>query len=137
MKTFNLDNEPKIKAGFTTPEGYFNHFSEKIMQQLPEKETKVISIFAKRKTWIYSAVAVFVLGISIPVYNQFNSKSKEIDAAALENYIAYHSSITQTDIVNMLDEKDIDNMSVDLKIDNQSIENELSDNSNIEQYLTN
>ena len=50
MKTFKLENEPKIESGFKTPDHYFEDFSAKIMQQLPENEPKVISIFQKRKT---------------------------------------------------------------------------------------
>ena len=49
MKTFKLENEPKIESGFKTPDHYFEDFSAKIMQQLPENEPKVISIFQKRK----------------------------------------------------------------------------------------
>jgi hypothetical protein len=50
MKNLNLENGPKITTGFTTPEGYFDDFSARIMQQLPVNEPKVISIFSKRKT---------------------------------------------------------------------------------------
>ena len=43
MKTIKIENEPKIKTGFTVPENYFEDFSAKMRQQLPEKEPKVIS----------------------------------------------------------------------------------------------
>jgi hypothetical protein len=38
MKTFKLENEPKIKSGFKAPENYFDDFSEKVLQQLNKKE---------------------------------------------------------------------------------------------------
>lgn len=137
MKTFKLENEPKIESGFTTPENYFDTFSTRVMQQLSEEEPKVISLFSRRKTWIYAAVAVLVLALTIPVYNNFYSRSSDIDQATLENYIAYHSTVSDTDIVNLLDEKDIQKINIDLNIDDKMIENELSEDNNLEHYLVN
>ena len=137
MKTFKLDNEPKIKTGFTVPENYFEDFSTKMMQQLPENEPKVISIFARKKTWMYAAAAILVLALSLPIYNNYFSHSSEIDEATLENYITYHSTVSDTDIVNLLNEQDIQKMSVDLDIEDVTIENELSQNKNLEHYILN
>lgn len=137
MKTFKLDNEPKIKTGFTVPENYFEDFSTKMMQQLPENEPKVISIFARKKTWMYAAAAILVLALSLPIYTNYFSHSSEIDEATLENYITYQSTVSDTDLVNLLDEQDIQKMSVDLDIEDITIENELSQNKNLEQYLLN
>ena len=67
MKTFKLQNEPKIETGFKTPDHYFENFSIKIMEQLPKNEPKVISIFQKRKTLIMMAAAVLVLALMIPI----------------------------------------------------------------------
>lgn len=137
MKTFSTENEPKIKSGFTTPDDYFDKFSERLMQNLPEKEVKVISIFAKTKTWIYAAAAILVLEISIPVLNQFFNHTSGIDDATIENYIANNSSISENDYVTLLDEKDIQKMSIDLKIEDEALENELTNNNNLEQDLIN
>lgn len=137
MKTFKLENEPKIKSGFTTPENYFDDFSAKILQQLPNNEPKVISIFSNRKTWIYAAAAIFVLALTVPVYNNYQTKSAEIDAVTLESYISYHSTVSDADLVNLLDENDIQKMNVDLDITDKNIEDELSANKNLEQYLLN
>jgi len=137
MKTFKLENEPKIESGFKTPENYFDNFSARVMEQLPKEEPKTISLFDRRKTWIYAAAAVMVLALSIPVYNNFYSHSTEIDETTLENYISYHSTVTDTDLVNLLDEKDIQKISVNLNIEDKAIENELSTDNNLEQYLLN
>ena len=137
MKTFKLDNEPKIKTGFTVPDNYFEDFSTKMMQQLPENEPKVISFFARKKTWMYGAAAILVLALSLPIYNNYFSHSLEIDADTLENYIADQSTVSDIDLVNLLDEQDIQKMSVDLNIEDITIENELSQNKNLEQYLLN
>lgn len=137
MKTFKLENEPKIESGFTTPENYFGTFSARVMQQLPKEEPKVISIFSRKKTWLYTSAAILVLALTIPIYNNFYSRSSEIDEAALENYISYHSTVSDADLVNLLDEKDIQKINIDLNIDDKIIENELSDDNNLEHYLLN
>jgi hypothetical protein len=137
MKTFKLDNEPKIETGFKVPDNYFEDFSAKMMQQLPENEPKIISIYARKKTWMYASAAVVVLTLSLPIYNNYFSNSSEIDEATLENYITYHSTVSDTDLVNLLDEQDIQKMSIDLDIEDATIENELSENNNLEQYLLN
>jgi len=137
MEIFKLENEPKIATGFTIPENYFENFSTKMMQQLPEKETKVISLFARRKTWMYAAAAIVVLALTVPVYNHFYTHSSEIDEVTLENYIAYHTTVSDEDLVNLLDEKDIQKLSVGYTIEDKVIENELSANNSLEQYLLN
>ena len=137
METFKLNNEPKINSGFAVPENYFEDFSAKMMQQLPVNEPKIISFYARKKTWMYAAAAILVLALSIPIYTNYFSHSSEIDDATLENYITYQSSVSATDIVNLLDEHDIQKMSIDLHIEDITIENELSQNKNLEQYLLN
>lgn len=138
MKTFKLENEPKIESGFKTPENYFDDFSARVMQQLQKEEPKTISLFARRKTWMYAAAAVLAMALSIPVvYNNFHNRSPEIDATTLENYISYHSTVTDAELVNLLDEKDIQKINIDLNIGDRAIENELSAENDLEQYLLN
>ena len=138
MKTFKLDNSPKIESGFKTPENYFDTFSARVMQQLPKEEPKTISLFSKRKSWIYAAAAVLVLALTLPVvYTNFYRSSPEIDEATLENYISYNTSISDTDLVNLLDEKDIQKIDIGMNIEDKTIENELSENKNLEHYLLN
>ena len=137
MKTFKLENEPKIKSGFIIPESYFDHFSEKVMQQLPKEDPKVISLFLRRKSWIYAAAAIIGLGLIIPIYNNFDSHSSEINEVILENYIVNKSDISDTELASLLDEEDIQKMSIGLDLEDKSIENELSINTNLEQYITN
>ena len=142
MKTFKLDNTTKIESGFKIPENYFETFSQRVMQQLPKEEAKadsrIISLFSKRKSWIYAAAAVLVLALALPVaYNNFYKSSPEIDKATLENYISYNTNISDVDLVNLLDEKDIQNMDIGMNIEDITIENELSENKNLQNYLSN
>lgn len=135
MKNFKLDNEPKITSGFQIPENYFDNFSEKVMNQLPEKETKVVSIFQKRKNLIMSVAAVLVISLSIPFYNNLTSSSDELDQATLENYITNQSTINQYDLISLLETKDIENIKIDSNLEDSAIEDLLTTNDNFENII--
>lgn len=136
MKTFKLENEEKIKTGYTVPENYFEDFSARVMQHVTAEEPKVISFFKRRSTWTYTAAALFVMALSIPIFNQYN-QSKEIDNATIENYLTANASISDAELISLLDEKDIQEMNIELNIEDNTIENELSKNKDLEQYLLN
>lgn len=136
MSDFKLDKEPKIGTGFTTPEGYFDTFQQKVMRNLPvQKEPKVISIFGRRKTWIMSVAAILVLALMIPVYNNFSPNEEEIDATSMENYLAYQTNISQYDLINLLDSTDIQSLGIDLALEDKTIEDILTTNNNLENYI--
>lgn len=118
MKQFDLNNDPKIETGFKIPENYFEQFEAKIMAQLPAKEVKVISIFQKRKFWYGAVAAVFVLGISVPLY--LNSL-KESTATTYE-YLAQESNLTTDDIAMHLSDEDI--TEIEASLDLYTAENE-------------
>lgn len=137
MNHFKLDNEPKITSGFTTPEGYFDSFSDKVLEKLPsssDKEVKVFSLSKSRKPWYYAAAAVIVLALSIPIYNIFATSTHEIDSVSLENYLVYHP-VSDDVIVDLLDQEDIDKMALELNVDDAAIEEFLKSNSNLEEYI--
>ena len=135
MKDFKLDNESKITSGFTMPDGYFDTFSDKVLAQLPKQEQKVISIFNSRKTWYFAAAAVLILMLCIPLYTNYSTQQEEIDSATLENYIAYQSTISEEEIVDLLEPEDLDKIKLDFNVDDAAIEDALNSNSNLEQYI--
>lgn len=135
MKEFKLDNEPRITSGFTTPDGFFDTFSEKVLAQLPEEEPKIISLFSSRKTWYYAVAAILVLMLSIPLYTRYSTYQEKIDSATLENYIAYQSSISEDQIVDLLEQEDLDKMKIELNVDDAIIEDVLKSNTNLEEYI--
>ena len=135
MNDFKLDNKPKIETGFKTPDHYFDDFSAKVLQQLPENEPKVISIFAKRKTWLFAVAAVLILALSIPIMNTFETQQTVLDKTTLENYLTNHAAISDDDLVDLLDEDDIQKIKMDYKIEDKAIEDLLSTNSDLEQYI--
>jgi short subunit fatty acids transporter len=135
MKTFKLENEPKIETGFKTPDHYFENFSIKMMEQLPKNEPKVISIFQKRKTLIIVAAAVLVLALMIPILSPSSTNTKEMDATALENYITYQSNVNQYDLISVLETEDINNIKTGIVLEDETIEDHLSVNSNLENLI--
>lgn len=134
MKDFKLDNEPKISSGFSTPDGYFDAFSEKMLEQIPEQESKVISIFSTRRILYYAAAAVVLLMISLPLYTRYADSQNEIDSATLENYITY-STISEDEILSLLEQEDLDQMKTEFNIEDSVIEDVLKSNSNLEEYI--
>jgi uncharacterized membrane protein YjgN (DUF898 family) len=136
MKAFKLENEPKIKPGFKTPDHYFETFSSKVMQQLPKEDPKVISLFQKRKFIIMMVAAVLVLALMIPVLNVFSTKNKELDETTLETYLAYQSNINQYDLISILETEDINKIKTVTVLEDKAIEDFLTTNSNIENLLT-
>ena len=135
MKTFKLENEPKIESGFKTPDDYFDNFSIKMMEQLPASNPKVISIFQKRKNLFLMIAAVLVLALMIPSLNNWYTNKQELDSTLLENYITYQSNVNQYDLINGLETEDIGKIKISMAIEDKTIEDVLSVNSNLENLL--
>jgi hypothetical protein len=134
---FTLSNHPKIEPGFKVPDGYFEQFPDRLMQQVPAQEVKVVSLKSTRAWLYFVAASLAAVILSLPIYQHYQSKAEEVDAATLENYLAYHAALTEEDIVNLLDEKDLEKMKLDLNIADKDLEEALEETPNIEQYLIN
>ena len=137
MKDFKLDTNEKITSGFKIPDNYFDDFSEKVMQRLPKEEPKLISFYARNKRWIYSAAAVLVLALSVPIVYQMQNKEAEMTSSEVENYLVNNTTLSDDDIVNLLEQEDIDKLKAETPIAQDALEDILSNNSEIEQYITN
>jgi hypothetical protein len=137
MKAFKLESEPKTESGFKTPENYFENFSEKVMQQLPEKETGVISLYHKNKRIFMAVAAILILALFVPLFNTTPtiSNSDAIDAVALENYLSYQSNINQYDLINDLEYDEIDNIKTTVVLEDATIEEILVSNANLEHLI--
>lgn len=136
MKTFKLENEPKIKSGFKTPEHYFDDFSEKVLQQLNEKEVKVIPFYKRQKTLSLAAAAVIGFALLIPIVNNYKANSNELDEATLETYLSYHSNISQYDLIQKLDDSDIEKLGNDVTLEDETLEDILAASPNIEHLIS-
>jgi len=137
MKTFKLENEPKITTGFKTPDDYFDDFSAKVLQQINEtKEVKVIPIYKRKNVLSMLAAAVVFIGLLIPIVNNYNNTSKELDEATLETYLSYQSNLNQYDLIKELDTKDIDKLNKTVALEQETLEDILSSNPNIENLIS-
>lgn len=137
MKDFKLDANEKITSGFKIPDNYFDDFSKKVMQRLPKEEPKVISFYARNKRWIYSVAAVLVLALSVPIVYQMQNNEAEMTSSEVENYLVNNTTLSDDDIVNLLEQEDIDKLKTETPIAQDALEDILSNNSEIEQYITN
>jgi hypothetical protein len=136
MKAFKLENEPKIKTGFKTPDHYFDDLSAKVLQQINEKEVKVIPIYKRKKVLSLVAAAAIVIALMIPVVNNYNATSKELDEATLETYLSYQSNLNQYDLAKELDTKDIEKLGKSVALEQETLEDILSSNPNIENLIS-
>jgi hypothetical protein len=138
MKEFKLENEPKIVSGFKTPEHYFDNFSAKVFDRIneEEKEVKVIPFYKRKKTFTWLAAAVVVFALMIPIVNNYNATSNELDETTLENYLSYQSNLNQYDLIQTLDTKDIQELNNNVALENETLEDILSSNPNIERLIT-
>ncbi|WP_125720157.1 hypothetical protein [Flavobacterium ustbae] len=136
MKTFKLENEPKIKSGFKAPENYFDTFQEKVLQQLNEKEVKVIPFYKRTKIISLAAAAVIGFALLIPIVNHYKTNSNELDEATLENYLSYHSNISQYDLIQNLDDNDIEKLGNDVTLEDETLEDILVASPNIEHLIS-
>jgi hypothetical protein len=136
MKAFNLENEPKIKSGFKTPDHYFDDLSARVLLQINEKEVKVIPIYRRKKVLSLVAAAAIVIALMIPVVNNYNATSKDLDEATLETYLSYQSNLNQYDLAKELDTKDIEKIGKGVALEQETLEDILSSNPNIENLIS-
>jgi len=138
MKAFKLENEPKIKTGFQTPDHYFDDLSARVLQQINEREVevKVIPIYKRKKVLSLAAAAAIVMALTIPIVNNYKATSKELDEATLETYLSYESNLNQYDLMKELDTKDIDKLNKSVALEQETLEDILSSNPNIENLIS-
>lgn len=138
MKEFKLENEPKITAGFKTPDHYFDTFSAKVLEQINEGEPKikVIPLYKRKKVISIAAAAAIFIAFLIPTANHYYKASKELDEATLETYLAYQSNLNQYDLIKELDSKDIDKLNKNVALEDETLEDILATNPNIENLIS-
>jgi len=110
MKDFKLDIPEKINTGFIIPNNYFDNFSDRVLIQLPIKESKIISFYARNKKWIYSAAAILILSLSLPLVYKMDNSEEQLNAVDIENYLTQQSTISEDELINLLEQEDIDQL---------------------------
>jgi hypothetical protein len=134
---FTFSNHPKIRSGFEVPDGYFEQFPEQLMRKVPATAKKVVVLKRNASRWYIVAASLMAGIVSLTYYQQHQITLQDIDAVTIENYLTYHASVTEEEIVNLMDEKDLEKMKLDLNIADKDLEEALDETPNIEQYLIN
>lgn len=78
-----LINKMGKKTPFTVPEGYFDQFAERLMDQLPDSKPKKAIVYRLRP-WLYAAMFAGLLGWSASLFfsNDLTDADKQKLAAA-------------------------------------------------------
>lgn len=135
MNDFKLNEEKRISSGFTLPDGYFDSFGKRLTARMPETQPAVITLWGRSKKWIYTAAAVVVLSVSIPVVDYFRATKQPQDVAEVENYLSYQSTITDDDLIELLSHEAAETPAGDAE--SAALEEILTDNAHLEDYITN
>ncbi|WP_291146698.1 hypothetical protein [Flavobacterium sp. UBA7680] len=136
MKELKLENEPKVKSGFKTPDHYFDTLSAKVLEEINEREVKVIPLYKRKKVISIAAAAAVFVAFLIPTANHYYKASKELDEATLETYLTYQSNLNQYDLIKELDTKDIDKLNKNVALEEETLEDILATNPNIENLIS-
>lgn len=137
MKDFNLNNE-KIKSGFKVPEGYFEQFESKMLNQLiVENEPKVISLWQNKRVWMTSIAAVLLVSIALPVYFSMNDvTTNKVEDETIETYLAMQPTMTNYEIASQLTNEDFASLEESLALNDDAVELYLEENyQNVDLYL--
>ena len=126
MNDFKLNEGQKITPGFTTPDDYFENFTNRLMQQLPKHEAKVVPLYKRKPVW-FSAAAGFIIMVTLGVfYTTTTSAVSQPDDAAIENYLVYQANVNSYDLMQNLDQQDIDELEESIVINDDAIKDYLT-----------
>ncbi len=134
MKPFEFDKQPKISAGFTTPEGYFEKSAAEILSQM-KAQPKRLSLWERNKKMLLASAAVVVFGLSVSLF--WNSNPKEYDEAhwlAVETYVTEHVDLTDEAYIDYFNKNDFENL-YQSQNESKVIEEVLLENSDFENYI--
>lgn len=130
MKKFKLDQHPKIETGFRIPDHYFEELPAKVMQRL--QNTPVISL-RSRRSWVWSAAAILILALALPLLNKLQLSDAKVDSVAIENYLVTQSGISSYELAELLSPEELSQLQ-DYQLDDMQIEEALSQQ-DVEHYI--
>ena len=104
MKTFNLEQHPKITIGFEMPnDQYFDNLTNIVTQKIARMPHKVVPLYSKKWFWFKAVAAAIIVGLFVNSLNTVATNSTQ----KLDDYMVADSSITIDEISEHLTEKDI------------------------------
>lgn len=135
MKPFELDKKPGHYDGFRVPDGYFDTLPDRVFARLETERNVRRTRYGRKRNWWVAAAAVMLLALFVPLaWQQFSTTP--VDPAALENYLNDEAGLTSYEVGAFLDERDLSKIEAELPVDHQAIEDALSQNANLENYIT-
>ncbi len=135
MKSIKLNTKPRIKTGFTVPEGYFESFSEELMNQVKDRDSKVIPI-KFRFVIKLSVAASIVLFLGLGTYFYIETKSENDYTDQIELYLTSNTQLTTHDIVYFMEYSDVSSLESKHNLHPEEIEGFLLDSYEIEEIIT-
>lgn len=129
MNNFKLDKSQKIKTGFTAPDAYFESFTDRLMQQLPQPEVKVVALYRRMPVWL-SAAAAFVVMFTVGLFfitNTTAARASQPDSAAIENYLVYQTNVNSYDLIDHLNTQDIKELEASITLNDDAIKDYLTE----------
>jgi hypothetical protein len=134
MKNFKLTKNSKIPSGFKIPDSYFDDLESKLDKKLYKKEPQLVLFYKNNKSWIYSAAAILVVAVSIPLYTLNPAEANKATTKDIENYITNRNIITEEELANELSQADIEALKQEL-LPTISEDDILLENGNSYDYL--
>jgi len=119
----NIEEELKQRVGtdnpFKTPEGYFDHLSDRVMKQLPEKETRIIAIspWQRIKPWAYMAAmfvgAALLIQVGRGVFSPNTQSQTETEFFALDSEnVVLEEILSDQDLDNSMEDSFMEDYSL-------------------------
>lgn len=134
MKPFQIDEQNKVKSGFTIPEGYFEVNVQKILNQI-DCTPPPISLWDRYKKPMMSLAAILVIGLGIGFFWKIQvQKDEEAHWAAVEYYIAEHADLTDEAYIDYLNTAAMDSIHQNTT-ETKILEEVLIENEDLEQYI--
>ena len=126
MNDFKLNEGRKIEPGFTTPNGYFENFTERLMLQLPKQQVKVVPLYKRKPVWL-SAAAAFIVMLTVGMFFITNNTTQttQPDTAAIENYLVYQANVNSYDLMQNLNQQDINALEDQIVISDDAVKDYL------------
>lgn len=109
MKPFKLNENKKIKSGFTVPENYFEDFQQ---MNFSRPMPKVVLLNSINNKWIWAAAAVLVIGFTFTYFTFSTNDSNEIDIQTAENYLLHEAGLTSEEYADYLSETELNTFSI-------------------------
>jgi len=126
------------ETGFTVTDDYFDTFEKELLEKIKKSETKVISLFNKKRVYYVASIAailIFSIFIIKPSYSD-PITFDNLEYASIEEYLnTEYLDITAVELADLyeVETSDLDNISF-LTIDDKHILEYLSEETTYDDY---